>query len=184
MKFPDYHMKYAGCSSCEDSPEPLTDHISPKLNVCPAAADVGSNAVSVSEVQLFNDNERKCLELSVDNEDELPPTLEADGAAKTTTDQNECILGGAVGPFITFCFVLEVVARKKFSTTTTKLQDTSVKEWEKSEKACGSSAINCQNEMPLLRVNVGGNESTYEGEDEDAPPRLSPNFALVCISTF
>lgn len=36
------------------------------------------------------------LELSVDNEDELPPTLEADGVAKVNADQNECIFDTGV----------------------------------------------------------------------------------------
>lgn len=50
------------------------------------------------------------------------------------------------------------------------------------EAGCSSRAY--PNEMPLLRVNAAGPESAYEGEDEDAPPRLSPNFALVCVLNF
>lgn len=56
-----------------------------------------------------------------------------------------------------------------------------MKGWDSLGRACECSGNNFSNEMPLLRVNVGGNESTYEGEDEDVPPRLSPNFALVCF---
>lgn len=58
------------------------------------------------------------------------------------------------------------------------LQDKPLKDWDNSDRLfCSGSSF--PNEMPFLRVNVAGNDSAYEGEDEDVPPRLSPNFAVV-----
>lgn len=61
------------------------------------------------------------------------------------------------------------------------LQDKLVKEWDNQDRSC-CSGNTFPNGMPLLRVNIAGNDSAYEGEDEDVPPRLSPNFAVVCFA--
>ncbi|KAM3725189.1 Histone acetyltransferase KAT6B [Dirofilaria immitis] len=128
-------------SSCANSPETLEGgHTSPKLSMSqePGSEVLDSEKVTATDVQQSNKNE-KSLELSVDNEDELPPTLEADG----------------------------VDGRDKL-----------IKEWDNLDKSC-CSGNSFPNGMPLLRVSIAGNDSAYEGEDEDVPPRLSPNFALV-----
>ncbi|EFO21568.1 hypothetical protein LOAG_06919 [Loa loa] len=128
-------------SSCANSPEPLRDgHITPKLSVSQKTGNeiLDCDKPIATDAQQSNKNE-KSLELSVDNEDELPPTLEADG----------------------------VDSRDKL-----------VKEWDSLDKSCCSGS-SFPNGMPLLRVNIAGNDSAYEGEDEDVPPRLSPNFAPV-----
>ncbi|OZC10549.1 MOZ/SAS family protein [Onchocerca flexuosa] len=128
-------------SSCANSPEPLEDeHVSSKLSMSqePGNEILDSDKLIATDVQQSNKN-GKSLELSVDNEDELPPTLEADG----------------------------VDGRDKL-----------VKEWDNPDRSCCSGS-SFPNGMPLLRVNIAGNDSAYEGEDEDVPPRLSPNFALV-----
>ncbi|VDK84519.1 unnamed protein product [Litomosoides sigmodontis] len=128
-------------SSCDNTPEPLGDgHITRKLSVSqePGSDIPDCDRPTSSNVQQSNKNE-KSLELSVDNEDELPPTLEADG----------------------------VDGRDKL-----------VKEWDNPERLCCSGS-SFPNGMPLLRMSIAGNDSAYEGEDEDVPPRLSPNFALV-----
>uniref|UniRef100_A0A915PPA8 histone acetyltransferase n=1 Tax=Setaria digitata TaxID=48799 RepID=A0A915PPA8_9BILA len=140
-------------SSCANSPEPMKDeHISPKLimNYEPKSEIPDNDKLITAEVQQPRENE-KSLELSVDNEDELPPTLEADGVAKVNIDQSEGMFDG---------------------------RDKVMKEWDNPDRSCGSGN-SFPNGMPLLRVNIAGNDSAYEGEDEDVPPRLSPNFALI-----
>ncbi|VIO87826.1 MOZ/SAS family protein [Brugia malayi] len=128
-------------SSCTNSPEPLGDgHVTPELRVSqePGSEIPNCSKLFAADLQQSNKNE-KSLELTVDNEDELPPTLEADG----------------------------VDGRDKL-----------VKEWDNLDKSCCSGST-FANGMPLLRINIAGNDSAYEGEDEDVPPRLSPNFAPV-----
>uniref|UniRef100_A0AAF5PIZ0 histone acetyltransferase n=1 Tax=Wuchereria bancrofti TaxID=6293 RepID=A0AAF5PIZ0_WUCBA len=128
-------------SSCTNSPEPLGDgHATLKLSVSqePGSEIPDCSKLIAADLQQSNKNE-KSLELTVDNEDELPPTLEADG----------------------------VDGRDKL-----------VKEWDSLDKSCCSGST-FANGMPLLRINIAGNDSAYEGEDEDIPPRLSPNFSLI-----
>ncbi|CAG9532301.1 unnamed protein product [Cercopithifilaria johnstoni] len=125
-------------SSCANSPEPLGNGHKLSMSQEPGSEIPDCDKLIAANVQQSNKNE-KSLELSVDNEDELPPTLEADG----------------------------VDGRDKL-----------VKEWDNPDRSCCSGS-SFPNGMPLLRVNIAGNDSAYEGEDEDVPPRLSPNFAMV-----
>uniref|UniRef100_A0A183TVM5 BRCT domain-containing protein n=1 Tax=Toxocara canis TaxID=6265 RepID=A0A183TVM5_TOXCA len=94
------------------------------------------------------------VELAVNNDDELPPTLEADGDMplwhRSPVDSPEPV-------------VMEV----SFATS----------DPNSSETGGSGEGSHSPTEMPQLRASAAGTESIYDGEDEDAPPRLSPNFA-------
>ncbi|VDM95340.1 unnamed protein product [Thelazia callipaeda] len=143
----------SGAPSNEKPPELLKDSsISQKLDVNHESGNEALHncALTSTDRHALGNNEKR-LELTFDNEDELPPTLEADGVAKMNIDQNENTFDDKEKP---------------------------MKECESPDRSHGSRSSFASG-MPLLRLSVAGNESTYDGEDEDIPPRLSPNFSVL-----
>uniref|UniRef100_A0A915BFR5 histone acetyltransferase n=1 Tax=Parascaris univalens TaxID=6257 RepID=A0A915BFR5_PARUN len=121
--------------------------------------DVGNEHEADEKCKADSEDRRslsRCdVELAVNNDDEMPPMLEADGDIplwhRSQVESPEPVA------------VMEV----SFATSGPNSSETGV----------SGDGLHALTEMPQLRASAAGAESVYDGEDEDAPPRLSPNFA-------